>query len=53
VLTAASPLLLLGLVMTEVVFYPVAAVTTLAIARGETATSRDQGIALALVVVAS
>jgi Dolichyl-phosphate-mannose-protein mannosyltransferase len=53
-LTAASPLLLYsGLVMTEVVFYPVAAATTLAIARAvETATSRDQGIALALVVVA-
>jgi hypothetical protein len=53
-LTAASPLLLYsGLVMTEVVFYPVAAATTLAIARAvQTATSRDQGLALALIVVA-
>jgi hypothetical protein len=51
-LTVASPLLLYsGLVMTEVVFYPLAAVTMLAIARAvETGTMRDQGIALALVV---
>jgi hypothetical protein len=52
VLTVASPLLLYsGLVMTEVLFYPVAAVTMLAMARAvETGTRRDQAIALALVV---
>ena len=53
-LTLASPLLLYsGLVMTEVVFYPVAALTLLAIARAVTsATRRDQAVALALIAVA-
>jgi hypothetical protein len=50
-LTLASPLLLYsGLVMTEVLFYPLAALSLLAIARAvETATVRDQLIALALI----
>lgn len=50
-LTVSSPLLLYsGFVMTEVVYYPVAAFALLAIARAvATATLRDQGIALALV----
>lgn len=53
-LTLASPLLLYsGLVMTEVAFYPLAALALLAIARAvETATLRDQAVALALVLVA-
>lgn len=53
-LTLASPLLLYsGLVMTEVVFYPVAALALLSIARAvATATLRDQGIALGLIVLA-
>ena len=53
-LTVASPLLLYsGLVMTEVLFYPLAALTLLAIARAvETATPRDQAIALVLIVAA-
>jgi hypothetical protein len=53
-LTVASPLLLYsGLVMTEVLFYPLAALTLLAIARAvATATTRDQAIALVLVVAA-
>jgi hypothetical protein len=53
-LTVASPLLLYsGLVMTEVLFYPVAALTLLAIARAvATAAPRDQGIALLLVLAA-
>ncbi len=50
-LTLASPLLLYsGFVMTEVLFYPLAALTLLAIARAvETATVRDQLVALVLV----
>jgi hypothetical protein len=53
-LTLASPLLLYsGLVMTEVLFYPVAALTLLAIARAvETACVRDQLVALGLIVLA-
>ena len=53
-LTVASPLLLYsGLVMTEVLFYPLAALTLLAIARAvETAATRDQAIALVLIVAA-
>jgi hypothetical protein len=53
-LTLASPLLLYsGLVMTEVVFYPIAALALLSIARAvATATLRDQAIALALIVLA-
>ncbi len=53
-LTAAPPLLLYsGFVMTEVLFYPLAALTLLAIARAvETARYRDQAVALLLVVVA-
>jgi hypothetical protein len=53
-LTCASPLLLYaGFVMTEVAFYPVAALTLLAIARAvETATYRDQAIAILLIVAA-
>jgi hypothetical protein len=54
-LTLACPLLLYsGFVMTEVLFYPVAALTLLAIARAvETATVRDQAIAIGLIVVAT
>src|SRR5690349_19262173 len=54
VLTAASPLLLYsGFVMTEVLFYPLAALTLLMIARAvETSSVRDQVIALALVAAA-
>ncbi|HKU59248.1 MAG TPA: glycosyltransferase family 39 protein [Gaiellaceae bacterium] len=50
-LTVASPLLLYsGLVMTEVLFYPLAAATLLAIAYAvETARRRDQVIAFALI----
>ena len=53
-LTVASPLLLYsGLVMTEVLFYPVSALALLAVARAvETATRRHQLIALALIVAA-
>ena len=53
-LTVASPLLLYaGLVMTEVLFYPVAAAALLAVARAvETATRRDQAIALAAIAAA-
>ena len=53
-LTVASPLLLYsGLVMTEVLFYPLAALTLLAVARAvETAAPRDQAIALVLIVAA-
>ncbi len=53
-LTVASPLLLYsGLVMTEVLFYPVAAFATLAIARAvETAVRRDQAIALVAIAAA-
>jgi hypothetical protein len=53
-LTLASPLVLYsGLVMTEVVFYPVAALTLLAIARAvETGSVRDQSLALALIALA-
>jgi hypothetical protein len=53
-LTVASPLLLYsGFVMTEVLFYPLAALTLLAIARAvETATVRDQAVALACVAAA-
>jgi hypothetical protein len=53
-LTLASPLLLYsGLVMTEVLFYPVAALSLLATARAvETGRVRDQAIALGLVAVA-
>lgn len=49
-LALASPLLLYsGLVMTEVLFYPLAALTLLAVSRAvETATLRDQAIALLL-----
>ncbi len=54
VLTVASPLLLYsGFVMTEVVFYPLAALVLLAIARAiASATLRDQLVALALVAAA-
>jgi hypothetical protein len=54
-LTAASPLVLYsGFVMTEVLFYPLAALTLLLIARAvETATVRDQAIALVFVVLAA
>ena len=53
-LTLASPLLLYsGLVMTEVVFYPVAALALLSVARAvATARLRDQAIALGLIVLA-
>ena len=53
-LTLASPLLVYsGLVMTEVLLYPLAALTLLAIARAvATATHRDQAIALVLTVAA-
>jgi hypothetical protein len=54
-LTAASPLLLYsGFVMTEVLFYPLAALTLFAIARAvESGSSRDQAIAVLLVVAAA
>jgi hypothetical protein len=54
-LTLASPLLLYsGFVMTEVLFYPLAALTLLAIAHAvETGRVRDQAVALALVVAAA
>jgi len=53
-LAVASPLVLYsGLVMTEVLFYPVAAVTLLAVARAvATARPRDQGVALVLIAAA-
>jgi hypothetical protein len=53
-LTLASPLLLYsGFVMTEVLFYPLAALTLLAIARAvESGTVRHQVVALALVAAA-
>ena len=53
-LTVASPLLLYsGLVMTEVLFYPVAALALLAVAHAVATTRpRDQGIALALIAAA-
>jgi hypothetical protein len=53
-LTLASPLLLYtGFVMTEVLFYPLAALTLLAVARAvETASVRDQVIAIGLIVLA-
>lgn len=53
-LTVASPLLLYsGLVMTEVLFYPVAALALVTVARAvETATRRNQVEALALIAVA-
>jgi hypothetical protein len=53
-LTLASPLLLYsGFVMTEVLFYPLAALALLATARAvETGRVRDQGIALASIAVA-
>jgi hypothetical protein len=53
-LTVASPLLLYsGLVMTEVLLYPVMAVALVAVARAvETATARDQAIALAAIAAA-
>ncbi|MGH3002240.1 MAG: glycosyltransferase family 39 protein [Gaiellaceae bacterium] len=53
-LTVASPLLLYsGLVMTEVLFYPLAALALLAIARAvATAALRDQALALLLVAAA-
>jgi hypothetical protein len=53
-LTVASPLLLYsGLVMTEVLFYPVAAVALLAMSRAVArATLRDQAIAVAAIFVA-
>ena len=53
-LTVASPLLLYsGLVMTEVLFYPLAALALLAVANAvATATLGDQWVALALVGVA-
>jgi Dolichyl-phosphate-mannose-protein mannosyltransferase len=53
-LTVASPLLLYsGLVMTEVLFYPLAALTLVAIAYAvETGRVRDQVIALALIAAA-
>ena len=53
-LTVASPLLLYsGLVMTEVLYYPVAAAALLAVARAvETAATRDQALALAWIAVA-
>lgn len=54
-LTVAPPLLLYsGFVMTEVLFYPLAALTLFAIARAvETGTYRDQAVALLLVVAAA
>jgi hypothetical protein len=53
-LTVASPVLLFsGFVMTEVVYYPLAAATLLAIARAvRTAVLRDQALALLLVAAA-
>ena len=53
-LTVASPLLLYsGLVMTEVVFYPVAALALLSVTRAVAdATRRNQALALAAIVVA-
>ena len=53
-LTVASPLLLYtGLVMTEVLYYPLAALALLACARAvETASRRDQLIALAAIALA-
>ncbi|MFL5928834.1 MAG: glycosyltransferase family 39 protein [Gaiellaceae bacterium] len=53
-LTVATPLLLYsGLVMTEVLFYPLAALTMVAIACAvETARARDQVIALVLIAAA-
>jgi len=53
-LTVASPLLLYsGLVMTEVLSYPLSALSLLAIARAvETSTRRDQVVALLLVAAA-
>ena len=55
VLTVASPLLLYsGLVMTEVLFYPLAAVALLAIARAvERTTVRDQAVAFATIFAAA
>ena len=55
VLTVASPLLLYsGLVMTEVLFYPLAAVALLAVARAiASATFRDQAVALAVIFAAA
>ena len=54
-LTLASPLLLYsGFVMTEVLFYPLAALTLLAITRAvETGALRDQAVALALIAAAA
>lgn len=54
-LTCASPLLLYsGFVMTEVLYYPVAALALFTIARAvETGTSRDQALAILLVLVAA
>lgn len=54
VLTVASPILLYsGLVMTEALFYPIAAWTLLAIVRAVgTGTRRDQALALVLIVAA-
>jgi hypothetical protein len=53
-LTVASPLLLYtGLVMTEVLYYPLAALALLACARAvETASRRDQIVALACIALA-
>lgn len=53
-LTVASPLLLYsGLVMTEVLFYPLAALSLLAIARAvATSAWRDQAIALLIILAA-
>ena len=53
-LALASPLLLYsGLVMTEVLFYPLAAFALLAVARAvETATLRDQSLAFVLIAAA-
>jgi hypothetical protein len=55
VLTCASPLLIYsGFVMTEVLYYPVAALTLFSIARAvATGTPRDQALAIVLVVVAA
>ena len=53
-LTVCSPLLLYsGLVMTEVLFYPVSALALLAVARAvQSATRRDQIVALLLICIA-
>jgi hypothetical protein len=53
-LAVASPLLLYsGLVMTEALFYPLSAAALLAIVRAvETASARDQAVALALIAAA-